>query len=78
MESICRESSLENIRILLIVDGKQMQFNLPTEGNYRIGLFDQCTCIPDRFQAILQSDFTRQKNVTFTGLLGIMLMNIGK
>ena len=57
IESVCRKSSLENVRILLIVDGKQMQFNLPTEGNYRIGLFDQggdavpisCTCIPDRF-----------------------------
>ena len=59
IDSICGKSSLENVRILrLIVDGKQMQFNLPTEGYYRIGLFDQCgdtvptscTCIPDRFQ----------------------------
>ena len=66
IESICRKSSLENIRIVLIVDGKQMEFNLLTEGNYRIGLFDQggdaiptsCTCIPDRFQATLQSVLT--------------------
>ena len=57
-----------------------MQFNLPTEGTYRMGRFDQggdavprsCTCIPDRFQAMLQSE----KNVTFIGLPGIMLMNI--
>ena len=63
-----------------------MQFNLPMAGNYRIGSFNQggdavprsCTCIPDRFQAILQSVFTGQRNVTFTGLPGIMLMNIGK
>ena len=86
-EFACRKSSLGNVKILqLIVDRKQMQFNLPTEGNYRIRLFDQggdavprsYACIPDRFQAILQSVFTHQKNVTFTGLPGIMLMNIGK
>ena len=63
-----------------------MQFCLPTEGIYRICLFDQdgnavprsCTCIPDRFQAILQSVFYASENVIFTGLPGIMLMNIGK
>ena len=63
-----------------------MQFNLPMESNYRICLFDQggdatprsFTCIPDRFQAILQSVFTRQKHVTFTGLPGVMLINIEK
>ena len=37
-----------------------------------------CTCISYRFQTILQSVFACQKDVTFTCLPGIMLMNLRK
>ena len=63
-----------------------MELKLTTETHHSRSLFCSmgnavprfCTCISDRFQAILQSVLACQKNVTFTCLPGVMLMNLCK
>ena len=70
----------------VVVSSNQMELELAAETDHSRSLFYNmgnvvprfCTCISDRFQALLQSVLTFFKNVTFTCLPGIMLMNLCK
>ena len=68
----------------LVVGGEEMELKLIPETHYCRSLSYNmrnagprfCTCISYGFQTILQRVFACQKNVTFTYLPGIMLMNL--